>query len=80
VTTGDEVVGDRDAGGDAATGTEAGSDTTGEPDETDVVAIGAPGGGPSLTGVAVGGTLAVGLAGAAVVRSRRRESDPGPEL
>jgi hypothetical protein len=76
LATGDEVVGDRDAD----TRTEDDTEVAADPAEPDVVAIGAPSGGRSLIGVAVGGTLAVGLAGAAVVRSRRRGSDLGHEL
>jgi hypothetical protein len=49
-------------------------------DEADAVAIGEVGGGRSLTGVAVGGTLVAGLAAAAVVRTRRRGDDLGPQL
>jgi hypothetical protein len=80
LATGDEVVGARDAAGDAGAVTEDDTEATDEPAEPDVVAIGAPGGGRSLVGVAVGGTIAVGLAGAAVIRTRRRGNDLGPQL
>jgi hypothetical protein len=78
LVTGDEVVDAPDADDDVVT--EDDREVATEPTEPDVVAIGAPGGGRSLVGVAVGGTIAVGLAGAAVIRTRRRGSDLGPQL